>query len=123
MSKQTESGGKSLGSKTLEDWRREIDLLDTELLRLLSQRARIACELGAIKVASGLPAYDGRRERQVLARMCAENQGPLGQESVTSIFRCIIRETRRIGTKSMQEQSSKNEIKLQHLAGAPTDID
>jgi len=117
MSKQNGSSDKSL-----EGWRQEIDLLDTELLRLLNQRAGIACAIGAIKVASGLPAYDARREHQVLARICGENQGPLGQESVTSIFQCIIRETRRIGTKSMEELSSKNGIKVQ-LAEAPTDMD
>jgi chorismate mutase len=105
--------GKTLGEKTLEDWRREIDALDTEILRLLSQRARIACELGAIKVASGLPAYDGRREGQVLDRVCAANQGPLSSESITRVFRGIIRETRRIGTKSMEEQSSRKESKIQ----------
>ena len=52
--------------KTLEQWRREIDILDSELLRLLNERARIAAELGALKYSSGLPVYDGRRERQAV---------------------------------------------------------
>jgi chorismate mutase / prephenate dehydratase len=82
--------------KTLEQWRREIDILDGELLRLLNERARIASELGALKESSGLPVYDGRRERQILARLCESNQGPLQRESVSSIFRCIIRESRRL---------------------------
>jgi chorismate mutase/prephenate dehydratase len=102
MSQETEASRKSL-----EGWRREIDLLDTELLRLLNRRAKIACELGAIKIASGLPAYDGQRERQVLARVRAQNAGPLPQESVASIFSSIILETRRIGTWSMQQQDRK----------------
>jgi chorismate mutase len=96
-----------VSTKSLQEWRQEIDLLDNELLRLLNQRARIACELGAIKVANGLAAYDGRRERQVLARIRAENQGPLTVESVASIFRRIILETRRIGTWSMRQQNGK----------------
>jgi chorismate mutase len=95
---------------SLERWRQEIDLLDKELLRLLNQRAKIACELGAIKIASGLPAYDGQRERQVLAHVCAQNAGPLPEESVTSIFRSIIVETRRIGTWSMQQQDGKAKV-------------
>ena len=98
---------KTLGGKTLEDWRQKIDTLDAEILRLLNQRAGIACELGAIKVASGLPAYDGQREQQVLDRVCAGNQGPLSNESVTRIFRSIIRETRQIGTESMERQSGQ----------------
>jgi len=90
--------------KTLDDWRRQIDALDSELLRLLNQRAAIACEIAAIKVATGLPAYDGNRERQVLARVAEQNTGPLDQQSITDIFAGIIRETRRLGTRRMEEQ-------------------
>ncbi|HEY4675692.1 MAG TPA: chorismate mutase [Candidatus Angelobacter sp.] len=90
--------------KTLDDWRRQIDALDADLLRLLNQRAAIACEIASIKVASALPAYDGNRERQVLARVLEKNTGPLDNQSVTDIFAGIIRETRRLGTQRMQEQ-------------------
>ena len=93
------------GDKTLDGWRRQIDALDAELLRLLNQRAAIACEIASIKVASGLPAYDGNRERQVLARVVEKNTGPLDQQSVTDIFSGIIRETRRLGTQRMQAAS------------------
>lgn len=91
--------------KSIEKWRNEIDILDGELLRLLNERARIASELGALKVSSGLPVYDGRRERQVLARLCQSNQGPLDRESVSSIFRCIIRESRRV--EATQQHASQ----------------
>ena len=93
-----------ISEKALEDWRRQIDALDTELLRLLNQRAAIACEIALIKVASGLAAYDGNRERQVLERVAERNTGPLDQQSVIDIFSGIIRETRRLGTQRMEEQ-------------------
>ena len=101
------------GGKTLDDCRRQIDTLDAELLRLLNQRAAIACEIASIKVASGLPAYDGNRELQVLARVAEQNTGPLDQQSVTDIFAGIIRETRRLGTQRMQEQSGKAVVGVQ----------
>jgi chorismate mutase len=101
------------GEKTLDDWRCQIDALDTELLRLLNQRAAIACEIASIKVASGLQAYDGNRERQVLARVVEKNTGPLDQQSVTDIFSGIIRETRRLGTQRMQEQSGEAAARVQ----------
>jgi chorismate mutase len=91
--------------KTLDDWRQQIDALDTELLRLLNQRAAIACEIAVVKVASGLPAYDGKREDQVLARMAEKNTGPLDRQSVMAIFGGIISETRRLGTQRMKEQN------------------
>jgi chorismate mutase/prephenate dehydratase len=96
------------GGKTLDDCRRQIDALDCELLRLLNQRAAVACEIAAIKVASGLPAYDGNRERQVLARVAEQNTGPLDQQSITDIFAGIIRETRRLGTRRMEEQRGQS---------------
>ena len=91
--------------KTLDDWRRQIDALDSELLRLLNQRAAIACEIASIKVSAGLPAYDANRERQVLARVLEKNTGPLDEQSVIDIFSGIIRETRRLGTQRMQDAS------------------
>jgi len=90
--------------KTLKDWRQEIDSLDGELLLLLNRRAAIAGEIAVIKVASGLAAYDAKREEQVLERIAAKNRGPFDSESVAAIFRSIIHETRRLGTERMREQ-------------------
>src|ERR1051326_5287381 len=94
------------GEKTLDGWRQEIDALDTELLRLLNRRAAIACEIARVKVASGIPAYDPRREAQVLERITTQNAGPFEDESVRAIFHSIIHETRCLGTKKMQEKEA-----------------
>lgn len=90
------------GEKTLADWRQEIDALDTELLRLLNRRAAIAGEIAVVKVAQGLPAYDAKREEQVMERVVARNGGPFDDESVRAVFRSIIHETRRLGMGRMQ---------------------
>jgi chorismate mutase len=91
------------GFSALEDRRSQIDLLDTELLRLLNARARVAGDLASFKKSSGLPVYDGRRERQILERICLENAGPLDSAGLISIFRCIIRESRKIEESSMRQ--------------------
>ncbi len=95
-------------SKTLGDWRQEIDALDSELLRLLNRRAAIACEIAAIKIARGIPAYDAQRETEVLERITAHNAGPFEDESVRAIFHSIIHETRCLGTKRMEEKKAIN---------------
>ena len=100
MGLQNGMGGKSLG-----EWRQEIDALDLELLRLLNRRAAIACEIAAVKVATGVPAYDPGREAQVLERITAHNAGPFEDESVRAIFHSIVHETRTLGTRKMQERS------------------
>jgi chorismate mutase len=101
--------------KTLEDWRQEIDALDMELLRLLNQRATIAGQIAVVKVAAGLPAYDPRREEQVLERITKKNVGPFEDASLAAIFRSIIHETRRLGTERMQQQSGQKNEEARNL--------
>lgn len=81
---------------TISDWRAQIDMIDTELLRLLNRRAQLAIEIGALKRRDASPLCDPVRERQVLIRVHGANGGPLDDEAVTKIFRCIIDESRRI---------------------------
>jgi chorismate mutase len=80
----------------IERWRKEIDELDEELLRLLNMRARLAVKVGGLKRASGIPVRDPAREQFVLQRLRAANTGPLDQEAVVRLFRRIIRESRRV---------------------------
>lgn len=80
---------------TIEDYRRQIDLIDDQLLKLLNERARLAACLGVLKAADGRPPRDEDREREVLARVIHNNTGPLDVEAVSNIFRSIIDEMRR----------------------------
>ena len=80
----------------IEHWRREIDEIDAELLRLLNMRARVALKVGALKQAAHLPFCDPERERLVLERLQEINPGPLDERAVDKIFRRIIREPRRV---------------------------
>jgi chorismate mutase len=80
----------------IEHWRREIDDIDAELLRLLNMRARLALKVGALKQAADIPFLDADRERTVLQRLQEINDGPLDERAVGKVFRRIIRESRRV---------------------------
>jgi chorismate mutase-like protein len=80
----------------IEHWRREIDDIDVELLRLLNMRARLALKVGALKQAANIPFCDPDRERSVLQRLQEINSGPLDKRAVDKVFRRIIRESRRV---------------------------
>ena len=75
------------GGSELQRHRAAIDALDRELLRLLSERARHAQEIGALKNG---PAYRPEREAQVLRRVQGDNPGPLSDEAVGRVFREIM---------------------------------
>ena len=85
----------------IEHWRKEIDEVDLELLRLLNVRARLALKVGALKKAAALPIPDPDRERLILQRLHELNRGPLDQRAVDKLFRRIIRESKRIETVSV----------------------
>ena len=80
----------------IEHWRKEIDEIDAELLRLLNIRARLALKVGALKQAAHLPFCDPERERIVLHRLQELNGGPLDERAIDKVFRRIIRESRRV---------------------------
>jgi chorismate mutase len=80
----------------IEHWRKEIDDIDAQQLRLLNARARLALKVGALKQAANLPCCDPERERNVLHRLQEINDGPLDERAVLKVFRRIIRESRRV---------------------------
>lgn len=91
---------------TIADWRTEIDEIDIELLRLLNRRARLAAEIGAIKRAAGVPVPDPEREREVIMRLCRANAGPLDERAVARLFRHVIRESKRVEERAVEELGS-----------------
>ena len=93
----------------IEDWRSEIDSIDKEILKLVNKRARMAMEIGALKMQSGLPVFDREREQNIIESLCSENAGPIPCDAVIRIFRQIIHETRTIES-NVHLQTSSREI-------------
>ncbi len=88
----------------IENWRKEIDEIDAELLRLLNMRARLALKVGALKKAADLPFCDPDRERFVLQRLHELNCGPLDKRAVDKLFRRIISESRRVESGTLETE-------------------
>ena len=55
----------------ISDWRKKIDELDIEIVRLISQRAAAARAIGELKRTADLPVYEPRREQDVFDRVRA----------------------------------------------------
>jgi chorismate mutase-like protein len=81
--------------RTLDELRDDIDRVDEVLVRLLNERARVACEIGALKKELGVDVYQPEREKQVLAHVRSiAAEGPLGPEAIARLFERIIDEAR-----------------------------
>ena len=81
-------------AEALSEFRDRIDRIDGQILELLNSRAQLALEIGRQKKVADLPVYAPEREKAVLERLVAGNQGPLPAAAVESVFRAIIQQVR-----------------------------
>ena len=77
----------------LSDWRERIDGIDRQLIDLLNERMQCAHEVGRIKKAAGKPIRDPERERDVITKTKAYNQGlqgPVKDEALEKLYWLLI---------------------------------
>src|SRR5512147_3317501 len=72
---------------SLEELRSRIDELDTQLVDLLNERARVVMEIGKLKAQADRPIYAPDREKQVLDKVVKANKGPLPDRTLVAIWR------------------------------------
>src|SRR5215813_282852 len=90
---------------TLDDLRTDIDRIDEVLVRLLNERARVACEVGQLKKQLGVEVYQPDREKEVLAHVRGiAVEGPLGPEAIGRLFERIIDEARRLERRVVHDE-------------------
>ena len=74
----------------IADWRKKIDGIDREIVRLINERARCALEIGRLKRNTDMPIYEPDRERIIFENAFRENKGPLPDLEVRHIYERII---------------------------------
>ena len=83
--------------KDLLKFRKEIDLIDKEIIDLISRRGTLAKQVGLIKDDGVI--YRPEREAQILTALKKYNKGPLKSESIVNIFKAIISNCRALEKK------------------------
>ena len=73
-----------MSGDTLKSLREKIDALDARLVKLLSDRARLAQRVGHVK--KGVAVYRPEREAQVLRRVADLNPGPLPDRALQRVY-------------------------------------
>jgi chorismate mutase/prephenate dehydratase len=114
-SKRTRSGKRTSVEAKLKQLRRKIDKLDRDLLKLITQRAQLAVQIGTLKEQTGQNVYSPEREEQVIAQILASYNGPLSEQCVRSIFRELMSGTRSL-QKTLRVAYLGPEYSFSHLA-------
>lgn len=87
----------------LDEVRKKIDILDNELIRLFSERALVAKEVGEIKKREGLAIYVPDREEALLNKLTNKNKAS-GSILPDSSLRAIYREILSVSRALQQDQ-------------------
>ena len=95
----------------IADWRKKIDELDRELVRLLNDRARVVLEIARIKKQTGLAVLDPRREREVFQNIVGANQGPFESAAVQRMFQQIIEECRGLEQDLLEKKPARKPVR------------
>ena len=77
-----------MSTDPLKALRTQIDDVDSELLRLFNERAKLAQSVGEVKGSAVV--YRPEREAQVLRRLIETNPGPLPDKAVVHLFTEVI---------------------------------
>jgi chorismate mutase/prephenate dehydratase len=88
---------------TLEELRTETDAIDSEILALLNRRALMAVAIGRIKAAAGTSVVDVGNAIRTLNRVAKLNEGLMRADTIESIFRPILEESRRIQRSACEQ--------------------
>ena len=72
---------------SLEELRKRIDALDTQLVQLLNERAEVVVQVGRLKNETDKPIYAPAREKQVFEKIERANTGPLPTKCLKAIWR------------------------------------
>ena len=81
----------------LEECRKKIDEIDSQILNLLADRNNISKEIGNFKKQNKFEVIDKKREQEIFSRLkvMGEEDG-LDKEFVQNIFKLIIRHSREV---------------------------
>lgn len=84
----------------LEILRRNIDVIDAEIISLLKRRQMISEKIGEVKTAAGLPVVDAERERNVLRSIETRAGNDAELELLTGVYGLILSASRDVQTRA-----------------------
>ena len=102
----------------LNDYRRQIDEIDTQLLALFAQRMEVAAGIAAYKKEHGLPVLDSSRERQKLLDIAAKSPDAL-KEYAVSLYSLLFELSRGYQNRVLGVSSDLTEQIAQAIESTP----
>ena len=95
-------------NKELKDLRDEINLIDDEILKLLSNRSKIVLQIGKYKNQESVVDLD--REQRILDRLISKSNGSYSSDTIVRLWREIFQSSERLQKIKGYDIQSKRSI-------------
>lgn len=92
--------------KDLQDIRKEIDVIDNQMLALYEQRLALAKDVAEYKIANHKAVFDKEREDSKIANLTANCQDDFQRQGVSELFQQIMSTSRKKQYQIMAERMS-----------------
>ena len=76
---------------TIDEHRKNIDMIDDELLTLLNRRAQHSLEIRKLKPKNQKSVFDPKREEDIIKRLQESSNGPLYRDGIREIYSSILK--------------------------------
>ncbi len=104
-------------NKNIEELRKKINDIDTELIKLLAERRKVSKEVVIAKKESGKPIRDQQREMELLNKIISiGKEYNLDSHFLTKIFYEIIDDSVRLQQKYLQNYKPENDAGILRIA-------
>ena len=103
--------------RDLEEIRKDIDNVDSEILRLYEERLSLADEVAEYKRANDRPILDAKREREKLDKIASRYTDPFMQQAAEELFVQLMSLSRKKQYRSLPASSFTDDGETAHAKG------
>jgi chorismate mutase/prephenate dehydratase len=86
----------------LDILREQLDIIDEQILSLLSERAEVIMKVANFKRHHDIPVYIPEREASIIERLRTINPGPLPGDAIERIYRAVVEEMRKFENEGLE---------------------
>lgn len=87
----------------LQEIRGQLDVIDSELVRLMEERMELCSQVAAFKIETGKPVFDKERENQKIATVRSLAHGPFNQQAAEDMFTQLMTMSRRLQYQLLEQ--------------------
>ena len=99
--------------------RRELDVIDSQIVKLFEERMSLCADVAEFKVETGKAVYDGQREKEKLAAVEAMAQGDFDKQAVRELFTQMMTVSRKRQYQILADHGKTVDLGFEEIPSLP----